>query len=77
VAGGRARGGTLGGTAEVTDAVELSEQEAVVTPVFLRVAARYLGPAYGSLVQQPAAIRADQHALVSLEPTRIVSWEFA
>jgi hypothetical protein len=69
-----AAGATLIGTPDVSEPVTLAEREEVVTPVFLRIAAHYLGPAYGVLEAQPASILAERRVLVTLRPTRIVSW---
>ena len=70
-----ARGVTLSGTPVLSEAVELSDTDELVTPVFLRIAAHYLGPAFGLLESQPAEIRAARRLLVTLRPRRIVSWQ--
>jgi hypothetical protein len=69
-----AGGATLIGTPEVSEPVTLAEGEELVTPVFLRIAAHYLGPGFGLLESQPKSILAQRRALVSLRPNRIVSW---
>lgn len=69
-----ARGVTLLGEAELSDPVALAEGETVVTPVFLRIAAHYLGSDFARVESQPAAIRAERRALVTLRPARVVSW---
>jgi Pyridoxamine 5'-phosphate oxidase len=69
-----AGGATLIGRPEVGEPVTLSGDDAVMTPVFLRIAAHYLGPEYGVLETQPAGILAACRALVRLRPSRIVSW---
>jgi hypothetical protein len=69
-----AGGATLIGAPEVSEPVTLAEGEELVTPVFLRIAAHYLGEAYGVLESQPESILAKRRALVRLRPSRVVSW---
>jgi hypothetical protein len=57
--GARARGVTMIGRAQLSEPVALSDAEALVTPIFLRIAARYLGATFGLLESQPAEILAE------------------
>ncbi len=74
--GAGARGVVLLGPVTLSRPVHLAADERNVTPVFLEIARRYLGPPFGELDTQPEGIRAERRVLVTLTAERCRSWDF-